>query len=112
MIQLSRSSANCELPTASFSAPLPLRRALLGERRRSLAGVLRGEDGAGDLPLALPELVLRPAVTLLHDLLGGGERERAVGGDRPRQLECGIQSAAVVGHPVHEPQLVAALGCD
>src|SRR5436190_629548 len=93
-------------------ATLPFRLSLLGERRSPLASVLRGEERSRDLALALPELVLRPAVPLLHHLLGGRERERAVRGDRAGELERRLQCAAVVGNSVDQPELVAALRRD
>src|SRR3954469_24633611 len=91
-----------------YLAALPLGGPLLGECGGALAGVLRREHGAGDLPLALPELILGPALALDHHALGGGERERAVGGDRAGQLQRGLERTAVVGEPVHEAELVAA----
>src|SRR4051812_33254864 len=95
-----------------YLAALPLGGPLLGECGSALAGVLRREHGAGDLPLALPELILGPALALDHHALGGGEGERAVGGDRARQLQRGLERTAVVGEPIHEAELVAALGAD
>src|SRR3954451_10067785 len=94
------------------SAALPLRLALLREGRRPLLRVLRREDRSGDLALALPELLLGPRVALDHHLLRRRERERPVLRDRACELERGLERAAVVGEPVHEPELVAAFGGD
>src|SRR3954469_11549596 len=96
---------NC-LATLPFGGPL------LGERGRALACVLGREHRAGDLALPLPELLLGPSVALLHHLLRRGEGERAVRRDRARELEGRLEGSAVVGEPVHETELVAALGGD
>src|SRR3954470_14957434 len=96
---------NC-LATLPFGGPL------LRERSRALTCVLGSEDRAGDLALPLPELLLGPSVALLHHLLRRGESERSVGRDRARELECRLERTAVVGEPVHEAELVAALGGD
>src|SRR4051794_37634366 len=50
------------------SAVLPDRRALLGERRRTFAGVLAGEHRRGQLGLAAPPVLDGP--------VGGGARDR------------------------------------
>src|SRR5947209_5717809 len=57
-------------------AAAPDRLALLCERRRALARVLRREDGAGDLALLRPALFVAPLHRLLDDLLRRDHRER------------------------------------
>src|SRR5947209_12591148 len=87
-------------------------RALLGKRRSSLAGVLRGVHGLGDLLLAGEELRLGPIDGLDDDPLGRGQRQRAVGGDRGGELERLIHGLPGLGQAVEETELVRALGGD
>ena len=81
---------------------LPHRVALLAERDGALARVLGAEDGAGDLALLGPELLLVPVALLDEDLLGRRQRERAVLRDRRRELERGVERPARLGEAVDE----------
>src|SRR4051812_46644889 len=57
------------------SLALPARRPLLGEGRRTFAGVLGREHRRQDVHLLLPALVLAPIEAAAQDLLGRGESE-------------------------------------
>src|SRR5215207_8515556 len=94
------------------STALPHRLALLGERGGPLAGVLGDEDLARELGLLLPGLLLGPVLRGADDALGGIDRERAVAGDRGRELERGVDRAARLGQPVDEAHGMRALGAD
>src|SRR5436190_12925960 len=93
-------------------AALPDGFALLGECGRSLAGILGREDGAGDLALSRPALLLAPVDGLLDDLLRGDHRQRSVLDDLPRQLDGRLQRRAGFGKAVDDPDLLGALGAD
>src|SRR3954447_26869490 len=105
-------SAAAAMRVSLVLASLPHGRALLGEADGAVARVLRAEDGLGQLALALPELLLAPVELLLEDRLRRVERQRAVGGDRGRELERRAARPAALGHAVDQPELVAALGRD
>src|SRR5205085_7941595 len=94
-------------PTRSWirrrSALLEVGLALLGERARTLLGVLGREDGPADLELAREAVDLRHAFGLAHRLLDRLDRQRAVVADRRRQLERHLEGRAVGHHPPDEP---------
>src|SRR4051812_13526314 len=94
------------------SAALPNRFALLGERGRAFASVLGREDGAADLTLPGPALLLGPVDGVLDDRLRRDQRERRVLDDLVRELDCRIEREARFGKAVDNPDLVDALGAD
>src|SRR5947208_4966403 len=105
-------SATCRRGGRFGLTALPVGIALLGERDRALAGVLRDHHRTGDLALLVPRLGLGPVARLLHDPLRGLERERAVARDLAGQRERRVDRAAGLGQPVDDPELVAALRAD
>src|SRR5438067_7000590 len=98
-------------PSPELTA-LPVGIALLGERDRALAGVLRDHHRTGDLALLVPRLGLAPVARLLHDPLRGLERERAVARDLAGELERHVDRSAGFGQPVDDPELVGAFRVD
>src|SRR5512133_941869 len=69
-------AAAADMPVRLDLASLPHGRALLREGDRPLARVLRGEDRARQLLLALPELLVAPVELLLEDRLRRVECQR------------------------------------
>src|SRR5688572_22399687 len=88
---------------------LPVRPALLGEGRGALDGVLRPEHLVEELPLPLPELRVGLGEPVDEDGLGGGQRQRSVGGDGLGQRERLVEGAAGVDDAVHEADPAALL---
>src|SRR3954468_14703584 len=92
------------------SLALPARRSLLGEGSGALARVLRPEHRRHDVHLLLPALLLGPVEAATQDLLGRGEGERPVGGDRGGKLQRAAERRTRLDQAVDEAVVVRRLG--
>src|SRR3954453_19535729 len=97
------------LPRMAPSLALPARRPLRAEAPPTSARVLGREHRRQDVHLLLPALVLAPIEAAAQDLLGGGGRERAIGGDRGPQLQGAVERSTGLDHPVDQAVAVRGL---